>query len=285
MTEKRLSGKSIVITGGSRGIGKTIAETFLKSGANVVISSRSSDELEDTANELSHFGEIHDIRADVSSQQDVIALRDYTLKLYEKIDVLVNAAAIQGPIGPLTEVDIDHWISCVHIDLVGTALCCKAVLPIMQRQNSGKIINFSGGGATSARPNFTAYASSKAAVVKFTEALASEVAQYNIDVNAIAPGVVKTRMLQEVVAAGERAGKQELSQVEKAIQNGGTPPQLAANLALFLASDESNGITGRLISALWDDWRTPDFRDRLLQDLSLYTLRRIDGRNFTGVAH
>ncbi len=278
-----LNDKVCIITGGSRGIGKAIAETFLRNGAKMVISSRSSDELEYTTSELSDFGEIHSIRADVSSRQDVVALLDYTLKLYEKIDVLVNAAAIQGPIGPLAEIDIEHWIICVHIDLVGTALCCKAVLPIMQQQNSGKIINFSGGGATSARPNFTAYACSKAAVARFTETLASEVAQYNIDVNAIAPGIVKTRMLQEVALAGEKAGTKEMSQIKKAIREGGNSPQLAADLALFLASEESNGITGRLISAVWDDWRTPDFRDRLLDNLCLYTLRRIDGKNFVGV--
>jgi 3-oxoacyl-[acyl-carrier protein] reductase len=144
------------------------------------------------------------------------------------------------------------------------------------------VINLSGGGAVSPFPRFSAYSTSKAAVVRLTETIAEEVREFGIRVNAIAPGAVNTRMLAQVLDAGEQAvGKEFYAGALRQKAEGGTPPTEAARLALFLASDEAAGITGRLISAVWDDWKSLPGRVSELDGSALFTLRRIDGRQFT----
>jgi len=276
----KLKDKVAIIAGGSRGIGKAIAKAFIEEGARVAIAARSKDVMESTIMELKPQGEIIGIPADISKREDVQNLVERTFKHYGTLDILVNVAGVQAPIGTLMEVDIQEWIDNIHINLIGTVLCCKEALPYMIAKRRGKIINFSGGGATSPRPNFSAYASSKAAIVRFTETLAMEVRNWGIDVNAIAPGAVNTRMLEEIIKAGDKSGGKELLDALERKQNGGTPPELAAELAVFLASEDSNGLTGRLISAVWDDWKNFDKNINDIINSSLYTLRRIDGNNF-----
>ena len=143
---------------------------------------------------------------------------------------------------------------------------CRAVLPGMRERGYGKIINLSGGGGTGPRPNFSAYATAKAGVVRFTETLAGEVG--GIDVNAIAPGVLNTRMRDDVLEAGpELAG----AEYELTRDRGETSFEPATQLAVYLASAASDGVSGRLIAALWDDWRTLHEQDL---DADVYTLRR-----------
>jgi len=271
-----LKDKVAIVTGGSRGIGKAIAKAFLREGAKVVIAARSELEINNSVKELSSQGQIIGIPTDVSKQEEVQNLRQETLRQYQSLDILVNAAGIQGPIGPLAEVEIQDWVYNLHVNLIGTVLCCKAALPTMISQKKGKIINFSGGGATSPRPNFSAYACSKAAIVRFTEVLAMEVKDYGIDVNVIAPGAVNTRMLDEILAAGLADGE-ELIEAKKRKTQGGMSADLAAELVLFLASEASNGLTGKLISAPHDDWRAWDGK-RIGELMSgpWLTLRRLD---------
>lgn len=271
-----LKNKVAIVTGGSRGIGKAVAQIFLQDGAKVVIAARSEIEIQSTVKDLSSLGQIIGVRTDVSNKNEVQNLVQKTLEQYRSIYILVNAAGIQIPIGPLVDVDTEEWISNIQVNLIGTMLCCKEVLPIFVPQRRGKIINFSGGGATSPRPNFSAYACSKAAIVRFTETLAEEVKGYGIDVNAIAPGAVNTRMLDEIIEAGPAAGE-ELKAAQKRKTQGGVPAEFAAELALFLASDASNGLTGKLISAAHDNWKAWDRTkiDELMAGPSL-TLRRID---------
>jgi NAD(P)-dependent dehydrogenase (short-subunit alcohol dehydrogenase family) len=181
--------------------------------------------------------------------------------------VLVNNAAVQGPIGPTDAVDWDAWEHTIRVNLLGTVLMTRAVLPGMRERGRGKIINLSGGGATGPRPNFSAYAASKAAVVRFTETLAHELRGTGIDVNAIAPGALNTRMRDEVLQAGpERAG----AEYEQAARRGETSFEPATKLAVFLASSASDGISGRLLAALWDDWASLGELDD-----DAYTLRRV----------
>ena len=149
----------------------------------------------------------------------------------------------------------------------------------MIKQKSGKIINFSGGGATSARPHFSAYGASKTAVVRLTETIAEENKPFNIQINAIAPGAVNTRMTGEVISAGKEAGEKGLAEAVKQLETGGTPLEKPANLAVFLASGESDGITGRLISAVWDDWQVIAKQTAQSKSGDLYTLRRITPNN------
>jgi len=217
------------------------------------------------------------LEVDVSKKEDIERMVRLTMQEFSKVDILVNNAGILGPVGPVVDNDIEEWVKTININLIGMFLCTKMVLPIMIERRHGKIINLSGGGATGPRPRFSAYATSKAAVVRFTETLAEEVKEFNIQVNAIAPGALDTQMHDQVLAVGEAAGEGELALSRRVKEGRGTPFELPAGLAVFLASDESDGLTGRLISAVWDDWRSMS-KERIEEIMSgeLYTLRRID---------
>jgi len=272
-----LRDKVSIITGGGSGIGKAIATAFAKEGSHLVLASRTASELEATKREIGNLSaaRVEIFPADISQPKQVKGLVDFTLKKFATIDVLVNCAGIYGPIGLATDIDSEKWLQAIHINLYGTFLCIKAALPTMIENGKGKIINLSGGGATSPFPRFSAYAASKAAVVGLTGTLAEEVKEYNIDINAIAPGAVNTRLLEQVLQAGEAAGKDFLAKSIKQKKEGGTSPEMTAELAVFLASSQSDGLTGRLISAVWDNWR--EFPQHLSEIMSsdIYTLRRI----------
>ncbi len=189
----------------------------------------------------------------------------------------MNNAGVLGPIGPLVENSAAEWARTIQINLVGTFYCCKAVLPQMMQQRYGKIINLSGGGASAARPHFSAYAASKAAVVRLTETLAEEGREYNVHVNAIAPGAVNTHMLDQVLRAGPVAGERAVAEARRQLETGGFSADLAASLAVFLASDDSNGLSGKLIAAPHDSWQTWN-TNRIAEVMAApwFTLRRID---------
>ena len=275
-----LKGKSILITGAGRGIGRAIALECASQGGNIILLARTHSELRSTAAEISRFGGSSLIFVcDISSSSKVNKAVSSANKEFGEIDVLVNNAGIQPPIGPFSEADIREWKGNIEINLFGTANVISAVLPDMIAQKKGKIINLSGGGSTSARPNFSAYAISKTAIVRFTEILAVELLESHIDVNAISPGAVNTNMLEEVLHAGELAGK-EAGEAKRRKESGGDDPKLAAELVCFLASDESDGITGKLISARWDPWRELSFREKLRLDKDFATLRRIDDKYY-----
>jgi NAD(P)-dependent dehydrogenase (short-subunit alcohol dehydrogenase family) len=173
----------------------------------------------------------------------------------------------------LWENDLQDWRRTIEINLLGTVHCSRAVIPYMTAARKGKIVNLSGSGE-GAFPRFSAYSCSKSAVVRLTETLAAELAEYNIQVNALAPGAVNTRFLDQVLAAGTEAGDY-LQKAIKQRNTGGSDPAKATELAAFLASDDSAGLTGRLFSAVWDDWRELDVEK--VQNSSLYQMRRIDG--------
>jgi 3-oxoacyl-[acyl-carrier protein] reductase len=279
----KLADKVALVTGGGRGIGRAVAEAFVREGAHVAIASRTASEIESTIRELktrysdcSAFGRT----VDVSDAMAVADLVDEIIDRQGAVDVLVNAAGVQSPIGPFADVDVREWMRSAGINLFAPVLCCRSALPIMISRKAGKIINFSGGGATGPRPYFSAYACAKTAVVRFTEVLAEEVREFGIDVNAIAPGPINTKMLDEIIEAGPRAGSKEWEDAVRRRDKGGVPPELPAELVVFLASNESDGITGKLISAPWDQWRDEEFRNRLRADKDLATLRRIDDMHF-----
>jgi len=182
---------------------------------------------------------------------------------------------VQGPIGPLETVDFAAWRAVFEVNLFAAARLCQLVLPSMRASGRGKIINVSGGGATGPRPDFSAYALTKVAIVRLTETLGEELKGTAIDVNAVAPGAMNTRMLEEVLAAGPAAAPREYEAAVKRAQAGGTPPAKAAELIVWLATPASDGITGRLLSAVWDDWRGLTSRREELAKSDVYTLRRI----------
>lgn len=272
---KLLQDRVSVITGGSQGIGKAIARAFLDEGCSCLLVARTPDTLEAAVQELSSIGpRVLGFRGDVGSEADVKALAGYVLRELGSVDILVNCAGVYGPIGPSAEVDPDAWWEALRINLLGTFLCTRFVLPEMLRRGRGKVINLAGGGASSPFPRFSAYAASKAAIVRLSETLAEETKGSGIDINTIAPGAVNTRLLEQVLQAGEAAGD-FLQRSLKQKAEGGTSPERAAALAVFLASHLSDGLSGRLISAVWDDWQQMATRIPEIAASELYTLRRV----------
>jgi 3-oxoacyl-[acyl-carrier protein] reductase len=274
----KLSGKVAIVTGAGRGIGRAVALALAKEGARVAIASRTFSELSETLRLLAESSNAIAIPTDVSAAEQVRRLVDRAVEHFGRLDVVINAAAIVGPIGPLWNCDLDQWRDAFNVNLFGTLYVCHAAVPHLIKAGRGKVINFSGGGATAPRANFSAYGASKAAVVRMTETLAEELKPYRIDVNAIAPGLVNTRMLDEIERAGDAGGREAATVA--AIRNGTAPgvsPGLAGELAVFLASSESDGLSGRLISAPHDDWRKWNHtRIHELMSRPWYTLRRLD---------
>jgi NAD(P)-dependent dehydrogenase (short-subunit alcohol dehydrogenase family) len=276
----KLGGKGAIVTGASVGLGRCIAAAFLREGASVAICGRDSKALTSAADELARDvrpgARLHAVCADVSDRGDVERLVSETVATFGRLDILVNNAAVQGPLGPTEAVDWDDWTKTIRINLLGPALTMRTVLPVFKLQGRGKIINLSGGGATGPRPRASAYAASKAALVRLTETVAEETRGTGIDVNAIAPGALNTRLLEETLAAGpEGIGEREYRRAVEQKAKGGSRPEDAADLCVFLASSESDGITGKLLSAVWDPWRTLASHREQLTTSDIYTLRRI----------
>ncbi len=276
-----LQGRSAIITGASQGLGRALALAFAREGANLLLTARGADTLEQTHREVAALAvtpgqSVYSLSGDVSRTEDCQQWVQTALSRFGRLDILVNNAGIYGPIGRIEENDWDEWVQALHINLLGTVQMCRAVLPHMRQRKYGKIINLSGGGATAPLPNFSSYAASKAAVVRFTETLAEEARDDHIDVNSVAPGALNTRLLEQVLAAGPaRAG---LKFYERSLQqrdSGGASLERAAELVVYLASARSDGITGRLLSAVWDDWETLHDRRQQLAGSDLFTLRRI----------
>jgi NAD(P)-dependent dehydrogenase (short-subunit alcohol dehydrogenase family) len=278
---KPLAGKTAVITGANQGLGKACAKAYLNAGANVVICARNEELLKDAFEELkveyNPEGQNFDwLRADVSRVDEVERLVDYALEKNTRVDILVNNAGVYGPKGCIEEVDWDEWTRCLEINLYGPILMCRALLPHFKANQAGKIINMSGGGATAPLPRLSAYAAAKAALVRITETIAHETLGCGIDVNAIAPGALNTKMLDEILEAGpNKVGKDFYERSIKQKEDGGASLLRAANLCVYLGSDESDGITGKLISAVWDPWENLSDHLNKLKSSEIYTLRRI----------
>jgi NAD(P)-dependent dehydrogenase (short-subunit alcohol dehydrogenase family) len=275
----QLTGRNAIITGASQGLGKAIAEHFIRAGANVLLCARSQSELSRTQTELGALAPEQKILArvcDVSDESQVNATVDYALREFGSVDVLVANAGIYGPMGPTETVDLQEWRRALDINLFGVLLPARALIPHFKAKKSGKIVVISGGGATNPLPNISAYAASKAAVVRLMETLAEELKPFHIDVNAIAPGALATRLVDEVIAAGpEKVGAAFYEKNSQWKEKGATPLDLGASLAVQLASAASDGITGKLISAQWDPWRDlQKYRDDLAKS-DIYCLRRI----------
>ena len=265
--------KSVLITGAGRGIGKRLALGFAEAGARVGLLARSQAELDLAKLEIEQAGgNALRLRADVRDLEQLQAAVDRMREIFGGLDVLIASAGVQGPIGPLLSTKPKAWNETIEINLFGVVNSCRAALPPMIEKRSGKIILVVGGGSGHARPNFGAYAASKAAVVRFAECLAVEVSDHNVQVNSISPGNVYSHMTDEILHAGEeKAGRREIEEAEQARITGGIPPEKQLQLALFLASDRSNHISGKLIHVN-DDWKR--FEQQNMKP-ELYTLRRV----------
>jgi len=280
MFVKVLRGKNIIITGASRGLGVHIARAMWDNGANLLLVARSADALmglkEDFESDPATDQEIHITAADLAFPTATDLILKEARSVWGGLDGLVNNAGILGPIGPIWKNEWKVWEKTIRINLLAPVSLCRACIGWMKETGQGKIINLSGGGATGPRPNFSAYAVAKTGVVRFTEILAEEVRDFNIQVNSIAPGALNTDLLEAVLREDPAdVGKNEYDSALKQKEGGGASPVRAAQLCVFLASPASDGITGKLISAVWDPWEE---LPRHIQDLAegdIYTLRRI----------
>jgi len=274
----KLSGRNTLITGGSQGFGRAIVEAFLAEGANVVFCARTAADVEQTKNALATrlqpSQQLAGVTCDIADPASVTALFARVAQL-GPLHAVVNNAGIYGPIGPTDEVSLADWTQAWQVNVTGTLLVCQHAVRAMKPHHAGKIITISGGGATNPMPRFAAYAATKAAVVRLTETLAEEYRADHIEVNAVAPGALRTRLTGQVLAAGpEKAGADFFARNKKWSDEGATDPKLGAALCVYLASAASDGITGKLLSAQWDPWKDlQKFRAELQGDI--YTLRRI----------
>jgi 3-oxoacyl-[acyl-carrier protein] reductase len=265
-------GVRVLVTGAGRGIGKRLAIGFAGSGAKVGLLARSKAELDLTQLEIDHAGGTAiRLRADVRQLDQVQAAADRMRAQFGGVDVLIHAAAIQGPIGPFLKNPLEQWWETVSTNLQGAIHCAHVLLPEMVARRHGKIVFLSGGGGTKPRPNFTAYAASKAALLRFAETLADEVRDHNVQVNCMSPGGTYTHMTDEILRAGEAAGERDYQEALEVRLTGGTPLEKQIQLAMFLASERSNHISGKLIH-VHDDWRR---LEGAAVNPELFTLRRI----------
>ena len=275
-----LEGRNALITGASQGLGLAIARAYVEAGASVLMCARDAELLEKARVEVAALAspsqQVVMHPADVSCREQVAALARAALEVFPRLHILVNNAGVYGPLGLIEDVNWDAWVQAIEINLFGSVLMCRALLPHFKAHRYGKIVQLSGGGATKPLPRISAYAASKAAIVRFAETLAEEVRGDGIDVNSIAPGTLNTRLLDEVLAAGPvDVGAAFYERSVKQKKEGGTHLNKGASLAVFLASAKSDGITGKVLSAIWDPWdRLPEHLEAL-QRTDIYTLRRI----------
>jgi len=244
MTELSLDNKVALITGASRGIGKAIALRFAQAGARVVVSSRKLDSVQAVAAEIETAGgQALAVQAHVGQPDDVAALVARALDAYGRIDITVNNAATNPHFGPLLTADESQWDKIIDTNLMGTFRLCKAVVPHMEAQGGGKIINLASIAGLRPSPGMGLYGIAKAALIMLTQQLAMELGHANIQVNAIAPGVIKTRfsqlLWQTPDIGGSILGRTPLGRFGEA--------EDVAGLALFLASSAADFMTGAVL--------------------------------------
>lgn len=266
---------NILITGAGSGIGAALAKELSENGHSLMICGRREKNLR----EISKAGRnIHHHVCDVSDEKSVIDFLHFVERKYEHLDVIINCAGLFGAIGRFDRTDFRLWKKTFEINMFGVYLVTKHFLPLLLLSDVRKIINFSGGGAFGTFPNYSAYAVSKAAVVRFSENMAVELADMGVKVNCVAPGFIATEIHEETLKAGEEAAGEHFKKTVAQLKEGAVPMDIVVDCVKFLVSPESDGLTGKTISASFDKWNTGIFRKSIkeINNSELYTMRRIN---------
>lgn len=278
-----LNNKVILVTGGTHGIGKATVTRCLEQGADVTFCARNSEEVEAQVATLA--AKVGDDRvmgfvADVADEPLMEGGLSQVIERFGRLDGLIHSAGIYGPIGNTMDVSLDDWMNTIRINLGGSVVTTRVISRHLKKNGGGRIVLFSGGGAATPFPNYSAYGCSKAAVVRLVETLSIELAPFDIEINCVAPGFVATRLHQETLSAGpETVGKEFFTRTAEVVEKGGVSPDVGASCASFLASDLAAGITGRFVAAPYDDYRAwPKHLDEIA-DTDFFTLRRIIPRD------
>jgi len=275
----KFKNKNILISGATGGFGSALAFKYFQEGANLLLIGRNINKLNRLKNKLikdkttNQF--ILTIKLDLSNLEIIKKVIIKELSNISKIDTLINCAAIQGPIGKSWENNFKEWQKTFNTNFYSTMILTNTILPFMLRYKTGNIINISGGGSTSSRPDFSSYAISKTAIVRYTEILADELSNTKIKVNSVAPGIMATNMIKNVIKNKKNiTNLKEFNAAEKTLAEGDNMSK-AIDLCLFLSSKASNGINGKLISANWDPWHLLKSNKNNILESDIYTLRRI----------
>jgi 3-oxoacyl-[acyl-carrier protein] reductase len=231
-----LKGRVAVVTGGAQGIGKAVVERFIASGAKVAIWDRDKALADKTAAALGK--NVIALAADVTELEPIEKARDATLKALERIDILVNNAGIAGANATTWDTSVDEWRKVMRVNLDGPFLCCKAVSPVMIRQNYGRIVNIASIAGKEGNPNAAHYSASKAGVIALTKSLGKELASYNIAVNCVTPAAAKTAIFDQIT-------EQHINFMLSKIPRGRfvTVEEIAALIA-WIASEDNSFTTG-----------------------------------------
>ncbi len=243
----KLKGKTAVVTGAGRGLGRAIALAMAQEGARLTIMSRTRDELDLTASDIrEQGGECLVFEGDVSDPDSVASMARQTTECFSGVDVLVNNAAVIGPVRFLEDADLEAWKKTININLNGAFFCARAVVPSMVHRGGGKIINVTSGLGQKPFPRFCAYSVSKAGIDQLTRSLSEELKGKNIKVNAIDPGVMETSMQKEIRSLGPSVLGESIYDhfVEYNKKGYLKDPREVASLAVFLASSESDHLNG-----------------------------------------
>lgn len=264
---------NIVVTGSSTGIGRALVERLLNRGDQVWGVARSDQS--DFAGR--HPGRFFASRADVAGWDDMTRMATEVGARWSYVDSIVTCAGIQGEVGRTLTADPLRWSTTIRANLDGTFYAIRALAPLLERApRRGKIVCFSGGGATKPRAQFSAYGSAKTAVVRLVETIAEEERGRPLDINAVAPGAINTRLTDEVIALGPKVvGEAEFAAAQKQKATGGASLEKAIGLVEWLLSPASDGVSGRLLSAPWDPWPGLSAHAGELAASDIYTLRRI----------
>lgn len=273
--------KNVLITGGTRGLGRHLVTSFWEEGYSVVILASNKIGLNSILKSLKSRKNQKKIilKCDLGNAKMISSITQTIKDEFSHLDVLINNAAVQGPIGHFSKMADADWDKVININLKAPIYLCRNFLPMLKNSSSPSIINISGGGASTPRENFSPYALSKTALVRFSEIIAEELSDQNIKVNCIAPGMMPTDMVKEILNENNEPGINEVTKANKVLIDQKYSFEKVSNLALFLASDESRGITGKLISAVWDNWSNWPNHLSELNNSDLYTLRRITSRD------